>query len=70
MGDSVTDFHSIWARWRNLFSQLLDVHGVNVLGRQIYTAQPLVLEPSAFEVQMAIEKLKRNRSPGIKSQQN
>jgi hypothetical protein len=28
-------------------------------------AEPLVTEPSAFEVEMAIEKLKRHRSPGI-----
>ena len=28
-GDFVTDSYSILARWRNLFSQLLNVHGVN-----------------------------------------
>jgi hypothetical protein len=28
------------------------------------TAEPLVPEPSAFEVVMAIEKLKRKKSPG------
>jgi len=27
--DLVTDIHSILARWRNHFSQLLNVHGVN-----------------------------------------
>jgi hypothetical protein len=41
------------------------VHGVNdVRQREIHTAEPLVPEPSAFEVQMAIEKLKRLKSPG------
>ena len=30
----------------------------------IYTAGPLVPEPSAFEIEMAIEKLKRHKSPG------
>jgi hypothetical protein len=29
------------------------------------TAEPLVPEPSAFEVEMATEKLKRYKSPGI-----
>jgi len=46
----VIDSHSILASWRNLFSQLS-----NVLGP----------EPRAFGVEMAIEKLKRHKSPGI-----
>jgi hypothetical protein len=61
-GDLDTDSHSILTRWRNHFSQLLNVHEVNnVIGRQKYilvVPQPLVLESSAFEVEMAIEKLK------------
>jgi len=32
---------------------------------EIHTAEPLVPEPSAFEVELAIEKLKSHRSPGI-----
>jgi hypothetical protein len=41
------------------------VHGVNdVRQTEIHTAQPLVPEPSAFEVEMAAEKLKRHKSPG------
>ena len=32
---------------------------------EIHTAEPLVTEPSAFEVEVAIEKLKRHKSPGI-----
>jgi len=28
-GDLVADFHSILARWRNIFSQLCNVHGVS-----------------------------------------
>jgi hypothetical protein len=53
-------------RWRNGFSQLLNVHGDNdVRQAEINTAEPLVPEPSAFEVEMAIEKLKRYKSPGI-----
>ena len=34
-----------------------------MLGR--HTAEPLVPEPSAFEVELAIEKLKSDKSPGI-----
>jgi len=52
MSDLVTDSHSIWARWRNLFSQLLNVQGLMMLGRQIYTAQSLVAKLSDFEVDM------------------
>jgi hypothetical protein len=48
-GDLVTDSHSILALWRNHFSQLLTVHGVNkVRQTEIQTAEPLVPEPSAF----------------------
>jgi hypothetical protein len=54
------------ARWRNHFSQLLNIQGVNVVRQiEVHTAEPLVPEHSAFEVQMAIEKLKRHKSPGI-----
>ena len=61
----VTDWHSIFARWRNYFSQLMNVHGVNdVRQTEIHTAEPLVPEKSAFEVETAIEKLKRHQSPG------
>jgi len=42
-GDLVADSHSILARWRNHFSQLLNVHGVNDVGQtDIHTAEPLV----------------------------
>jgi hypothetical protein len=65
-GDLVADSHSILARWRNHFSQLLNIHWVNdVRQTEVHTAEPLVPEPSAFEVEMPIEKLKRHKSPGI-----
>jgi hypothetical protein len=65
-GDLVADSHSILTRWRNHFSQLLNVHRVNdVRQTEVHTAEPLVHEPSAFEVEMAIEKLKRHKSPGV-----
>ena len=51
-------------RWRNHFSQLLNVQGINDV-RQIdtHTAEPLEPQPSAFEVEMATGKLKRHKSP-------
>jgi hypothetical protein len=45
---------------------LFNVHFVSdVRQREIHTAELLVLEPSVFEVEMAIEKLKRHKSPSI-----
>jgi hypothetical protein len=38
-GDLFADSHSILARWRNCFSQILNVHGLMMLGRQTYTQQ-------------------------------
>ena len=56
----------ILARWRNHFSQLLNVHGVNdVRQTEVHTAEPLVPEPSSFEVELANEKLKSHKSQGI-----
>ena len=56
--DLVTDSHSNLVRWRKRFSQLLHMHGVSdVRQTEIHTTEPLVPEPSAFEVEMAIEKL-------------
>jgi hypothetical protein len=64
-GVLVTDCHSILARWRDHFLQLFNVRGVNeVRQTEIHTEEPIVLELSAFEVEMAVEKIKRRRSPG------
>jgi hypothetical protein len=64
--DLFADSQSILPRWRNYFFQLLNVHGVNdVRQTEIHTTEHLVLQPSAFEVEMAIEELKSHRSPGI-----
>jgi hypothetical protein len=53
------------ATWRNHFSHLLNIHGVNDVRRtEIHTAEPLASNPSAFEVEMAVEKLKSHKSPG------
>jgi len=62
----VADPHSIMARWRNYFSQLLNIHEDNdVRQAEIHTVEPLVPEPSAFDVELAIGKLKNYKSPGI-----
>ena len=55
-GDLVTESHSILARWRRYFSQLLNGHWVNdVRHTEIHTAEPLGPDPTAFEFEMAIE---------------
>jgi hypothetical protein len=65
-GDLFADPHSILARWRNHFSQLLNVDWFdNFRQTKIHTVELLVPEPSASEFEMAIEKLKRLKSPGI-----
>ena len=65
-GDLVADSRSIVARWRKYFSLLFNVHGFKDVEQvEIPTADPLVPEPSAFEVELAINKLKNHKSPGI-----
>jgi hypothetical protein len=55
-GDLVTDSCAILARWRNHFSQVFNVHGASdVRQTEIRTAELLVSEPSAFDVELAIE---------------
>jgi hypothetical protein len=63
-GDLLADSHSILNRCKNYFCQLLNVHGVNVRQTEIHTAESLVPEPSSSEVEIAIEKLKKYKSPG------
>jgi hypothetical protein len=49
-GDLVADCHSISARWRNHFSQLLNVNEVNdVRQTEIHSAEPIVFGPSEAE---------------------
>jgi hypothetical protein len=57
-GDLAVDCHSILARWRNKYSRLFNLYGVNdVRQKEIHTEKPLVPEPSAFEVEVSIEKI-------------
>ena len=62
----MADSHNIMARWRNYFSQLLNIHDVNDIRQaDIHKLEPLVPEQSSFEFELAIEKLKNYKSPGI-----
>ena len=61
--DLFTKSHSILARCRIHFSQFFIVNEIsNVRQTEIHTAETLVNEPSAFEVGMVIEKVKRHKS--------
>jgi hypothetical protein len=55
-----------------VFGKPPGVHGVEDNGQvEIHTAEPQVPEPSAFEVELAIEKIKVTNHQGlIRSQQN
>jgi hypothetical protein len=57
---------NILARCKKHFFQPLNVHGFNVVRQtEVNTAELLEIEPSASEAEMAIEKLKIHKSPGI-----
>ena len=64
-GNMAADIHSILAKWRKHFCQILNVHGV-IDGRQPEIQQTLLVPgASAFLAEMAFEKLKKHMSPGI-----
>jgi hypothetical protein len=45
---------------------ILNVHGISYVRQaEIHTAEPLLPESSALEVELAIEKLNSHKSPGI-----
>jgi hypothetical protein len=53
-GDLLADSHNILNRWKNYFSQLLNVHNVSDVRQiEVHTAEPLVPGPS-LEVEIAI----------------
>jgi hypothetical protein len=62
-GDMFADSHSILNRWRNYFSQLLNVHNVSDVRQiEICTVESLVPGPSHLEVEIAIANLKKYKS--------
>jgi hypothetical protein len=63
--DRLADSHNILNRWKSYFSQLLNVHNASDVRQiEVHTAEPLVPGPSHLEVKIAIEKLKKYKSPG------
>jgi hypothetical protein len=64
-GDLLADSHNILNRWKNYFSQLLNVHRVSDVRQiEIHTAEPFRSNPSPFGVEIAIAKLKRYKLLG------
>jgi hypothetical protein len=62
---SLAEPHNILNRWKNYFSQLLNVNRVSDVRQiEIHTAELLVSDPSPSEVEIAVEKLKRYKSLG------
>jgi hypothetical protein len=50
--DLLADAHPILNRWKNYFSQLLNVHNVSDVRQiELHTAEPLVPGPSCLEVE-------------------
>jgi hypothetical protein len=63
-GNLLADSHSILNRWKNYFSQLLNVHSVSDVRQiEVHVAEPLVPGPSHLEVEIAITKLKKYKLP-------
>jgi hypothetical protein len=49
----LADSHNILNRWKKYFSQLLNVHRVSDVRQiEIHTAEPLVPDPTSFEVEI------------------
>jgi hypothetical protein len=64
-GDLLVDSHNILNRWKNYFSQLLNGHNVSdVRQTEVHTAEPLVRGLCCLEVEIAIAKLEKFKSPG------
>jgi hypothetical protein len=64
-GDLLADSHSNLNMWKNYFSQLLNVHNISDVRQiEVHKAKPLVSGPSRLEVEIAIAKLKKYKSPG------
>jgi hypothetical protein len=65
-GDLPVDPHKVLNRWNSNFCQLLNVDGAGgVRQTEMHTAEPFVPQPTASEIEVAIGKLKRYKSPGV-----
>jgi hypothetical protein len=64
-GDLLAESHNILNRWKNYFSHLLNVHNVSDVRQiEVHTVERLVPGPSHLEVEIAIAKLEKYKSPG------
>jgi hypothetical protein len=64
-GDLPADSHSILRRWKNYFSQSLNVHHVSDVRQiEVHRAEPLVPGPSHLEIKIDIAKYKKYKTPG------
>jgi hypothetical protein len=64
-GNLLADPQKILNRWKNIFNRVLNVHRVHsIRQKDIQRAEPLVPEPSIFEVEIATGKLRCYKSPG------
>lgn len=57
----LAESHCILNRWTNYFCQLLNVHRVH----DVRQTEIPAADPTSFEVEVAIEMLKRDKSPGV-----
>ena len=58
------DFNSILNKWKVYFSKLLNMYKDNDVGEiDMQTAEPLIPEPTFLKVEIAIETLKKYKSP-------
>jgi hypothetical protein len=63
-GELLADFHNILNRWKNNFSQLLNMHNVSDVKQiEVHTAEPLVPGSSHLENEIAIAKWKKCKLP-------
>jgi hypothetical protein len=64
-GDLLADSHNILNKWKNYFSQLLNANRVSYVRQiKIHRAEPLVPDPSPFEIETAIANFKKYKSSG------
>jgi hypothetical protein len=64
--DLLVDPHKILNKCKNYFCQLLNVQGVGGIRQsEMHTVESFVPEPSASEVEVAIGKLERYKSPSL-----
>jgi hypothetical protein len=62
--DLLQDSHNSLNTWKSYYSHLLNVHSISDFRQtEVYTAQPLVTDPSCLEFETAIAALKIYKVP-------